>query len=310
MTGMLSNALEDLRLADLALVLVVARYRNVTKAAKELRVTPSHVSRVLDRVEKALGQVLFERTSRGLEMRDGTEQTLLALRRCVNLVGQAAETEAGHRGVVVPSFVVGLLLPVFARVLHERIRVVQGGAHQIRGAASSAIFDFAVLPETVQLEGDWFAKRLGSLKMGIYARPSFRMQYAPKVTVADLAGSRFICPVYWAGETLLRGEDGFPLPSSSRLVGDEVLHVEEGLRLASERDQLVAAHKVVAQPYVERGALQEIVVTDWKAETALSLWSNGTRVTQATVRLLGTALREALARDASVGTPPPVSVKG
>lgn len=303
----LSGALEDLRLADLSTVLVVARHRSVTKAAKELRVTPSHVSRVLDRVEKALGRALFERTSRGLEPRDGSEEAFGSLRRALDVMGQVAETERAHRGVVVPSFLVGLLLPVFARLISERIRVVQGGANHLRAAAGSATFDFAVLTENIELDGDWFSKKLGYIQMGVYARPSFRKQFGAQVTVAELAGCRFICPVYWAGETLQRGDDGFPLTTGARAVGDEVLHVEEGLRLACERDQLVVAHKVVARAYVERGQVKEIPVTDWNAQLGIRLWSHGTRVNQATVRALSAALREALALDPAVSQASPAS---
>src|SRR5438034_300539 len=58
----------DLRLADLETFLAVRRYGSASGAARELKVTPSQVSKAVDRLEGALGQALLLRSGRGVRL--------------------------------------------------------------------------------------------------------------------------------------------------------------------------------------------------------------------------------------------------
>ena len=69
LAGMLEH-LDELRIADVATFLAVARSGSVTMAARQLDVTPSQVSKAVARLEGYLKVRLIERSGRGIILTD------------------------------------------------------------------------------------------------------------------------------------------------------------------------------------------------------------------------------------------------
>lgn len=73
---MSSSALGDVRIDDLRALLVVERTASLAAAARQLRSSPSRVSKIVARLEKRLGQALLTRTSRGVGLTEGGQRLL------------------------------------------------------------------------------------------------------------------------------------------------------------------------------------------------------------------------------------------
>ncbi len=109
----------------------VADTGGVTKAANMLNLTQSAVSMQLKRLEDTLGQSLFDRTGRTLELTSAGEQLLGYARRLVEINDEAwgRMTNAGFEGEVNLGVPHDLIYPFIPRILQQfaaeypRIRV-------------------------------------------------------------------------------------------------------------------------------------------------------------------------------------------
>lgn len=116
---MIANSQYDLTAADLALLLALVRGRTLADAAVRLKADASTVFRAVQRIEKQLGQRLFERTRQGYQASDAMlalashaeqiEATLeaaraLAARPLGEVTGRVrvTTTDSVLRGVVLP----------------------------------------------------------------------------------------------------------------------------------------------------------------------------------------------------------------
>src|SRR5689334_4113223 len=108
-----SGLVGDLKLSDVLTFLTVQRTGSISAAARELMVTPSHVSKTIGRLEELLGVTLLSRSANGVSLLgDGLRilpqfERMLALAH--TLSGQ--ETKVRTLGFAAPSFILSFLLP-------------------------------------------------------------------------------------------------------------------------------------------------------------------------------------------------------
>lgn len=119
MTWLVSRVRNDLNLHLLEQFVVLARAKNFTRAAEELHLSQSALSRAIQRLEDQLGQPVFERKPREVVL---TELGELLLQRAKHILQLMEDTfselsEAGRRGrvrlgaipTIAPYFLPGLL---------------------------------------------------------------------------------------------------------------------------------------------------------------------------------------------------------
>ena len=109
------------------LLVRVAEAGSMTKAARQLHLTPAAVSATVGRIEAALGVRLFERTTRAMHP---TEEGLVVLDGCRDVIRRWQHTLEEVRGSRGPAGTVHLsapagtsyqvLGPVLARLAEER----------------------------------------------------------------------------------------------------------------------------------------------------------------------------------------------
>lgn len=99
----------------------VARHRSFAQAAAELHITPSAVSHRIKDLEKELGEALFIRRSRRIDLTIVGERYLADVRAALEPLARLARPRLGERKaeklrvVAPPTFARQLLLPAFAR---------------------------------------------------------------------------------------------------------------------------------------------------------------------------------------------------
>ena len=113
--------------ADLFCVLVVARSKSIKKAAAQLGVTESTVSRRVRRVEAALGLSIFERTPTGMAVSTAGEKLVQHLTRAeIEVEGgleKATNQQNAPKGQVrltsVPILINHLIIPAAKRLIAD-----------------------------------------------------------------------------------------------------------------------------------------------------------------------------------------------
>lgn len=117
--------LPAVNMASLATLELVARHLNFARAAEELDVTPTAVSRTIKQLEARLGVRLLNRTTRSVAVTDAGRELLAALapalaqiRQSVERVSAAARRPSGHLRLNASGAAYGALieghLPAFA----------------------------------------------------------------------------------------------------------------------------------------------------------------------------------------------------
>ena len=141
----LGDRIGELRLGDLSTFLAVRRAGSITGAARELRVTPSQVSKAITRLESALRVQLLSRSSRGVALSETGRRVLPHVETAVArllLIGRAEAEALPELTVAAPSYLLGQFLPTIASSQPQlRVRGLELPPALVRAYAAENFFD-------------------------------------------------------------------------------------------------------------------------------------------------------------------------
>jgi len=180
--------------------LAVMRTGSLSGASRTLGVAQPTVRRQIETLEEALGTVLFTRSQTGLTATEAAKATLpyaesmaSVAEALVRSVSAPAEGEHGTVRVTCSEVMGVAVLPsMFAdlRRAHPRL--------QIELSASNANEDLLRRDADVAVrmaqptQGALVAKRVGTVKLGVFAAESYLADHALPRSVADLAGHALV----------------------------------------------------------------------------------------------------------------------
>lgn len=295
------SKIDALRIADAATVISVHRTGSMAKAARELGVTASQVTKAVARLEEQVQVLLFDRSARGLVLTDAGQRLLPALRSLVDaarqLVAERGEN-AAHVTIAAPSFLFATYLPIVAETLAPKpIRALEGSRAFIRSHAAENLFEIAFTHAEERLPAHWVSERIGMFREGLFATPKLARDLGPKPSIAALRRTPFVIPVHVVNGELFRGQDDCPLPMDDRARGHEVSTFGAALEMASRTDQLAFGPIALARRYVEAKRLVEIEVEEWNVTAPLLLHVDAERVNAPLLKNLVAALRKAVEKE-------------
>jgi DNA-binding transcriptional LysR family regulator len=290
----------DLRLADLTTFLAVQRCGSVTGAARELRVTPSQVSKSVARLEAQLNMRLLARSSRGVTTSDAGLRILPHLEEVVarlRELGRPERQPAPQLTVAGASYVIQLFLPVIAtRAPQLRLRGIELPPPLIRAWSADNFFDLAITLGQARLPDAWVNTPVGEIRKGLFASPATAARLGPPpVPVERLRELPFIGPIYNVNGHFVPADDDCPLRYGERKLGHEVQTIAVALELAARTPQLVFGPWIAGRSHVERGALVEVKVKGWNVKEELYVSCNSDRVLAPVHKAVVESLRAALA---------------
>lgn len=195
----MATPLANLDWDDLRVFLEAAKSRSVTRAARQLGIDHSTVSRRLSRLEYAVGAGLFERNRDGLAL---TASGALVLRRAEELAAgignlRADMTGAGEVGGTVRLATMEGIASLYLAPRLAALQAAHPGLH----------VELATSPQTVRVtrrEADLFlsffrppgrgmaSDRIGGFRTGLYAAPSYLARHGIPDSPADLAAHAFV----------------------------------------------------------------------------------------------------------------------
>src|SRR5579859_2580465 len=164
----------ELRLADLMTLLAVQRTGTISGAARELRVTPSQVSKAVSRLERHYHVRLLSRGARGVAPTPAARRMLPRIANAVEelrATGGARE-DAGPEielSIAGPAYLVALVLPSLAYLLpRARLRSIEVSPAFLRAHVSENGFDLAVVPGGIQNRpASWTSDAVGELRSAL-----------------------------------------------------------------------------------------------------------------------------------------------
>lgn len=260
---------------DLLVLHSVVRHGSYAKAAEELGLTASGVSRVITRLEERLGVRLLQRTTRKLSLTEAgqtfherTAQFLKGLEAAEQELREHSLAPRGHLRVGAPvafgQLFLGPALSRFAapyRELTIELKVSDGDLG-LDADGLSLLIQTGALSDT-----HLSASRLCSDRRFLVAAPEYLATHGAPETVAELAGHS--CIVFTGFERsrhwVLTGPDG---PQSVHVSGPVATNNIEVLALtASQGLGIAMAAEMSASPYLRSGELCR-VLSDYEFEPA------------------------------------------
>ncbi|MGW4030032.1 LysR family transcriptional regulator [Streptomyces sp. NPDC004838] len=187
----------------LAYFAAVARHEHVTRAAQELGVPQSTLSRAVVRLEKDLGVALFARKGRTVSLTPAGRTFLASVERALGEVERAAESVREdadpHAGRVAFGFlhtmgsetVPGLLRAFRADHPKVRFTLVQNYGEAMLGGLRAGDLDLC-LTSPVPNEPDLVARRLDEQRLRLVVPDDHRLAARRRVRLAEAADDAFV----------------------------------------------------------------------------------------------------------------------
>ena len=293
----------DLRIADLVTFLAVQRTRSITGAARELRVTPSQVSKSISRVERHCDVKLFVRGTKGVSLNEAGAQVAVHVASAIASIEATRRPQAAAVGerrieltVAGPSYLLEALLPSIAHS-HPRLRVraLELSPPLIRAYITENTFDVAIVPGNItNRPSTWTNDTVGQLRKSLFGSPSLAARLAPMpVTPERIREVPWVAPAS-TGNRLAPITDDCPIPMTDRVIGHEAQTIRTALDLAATGEYLVFGPFVAARKLVQSGAIVPIPVEGWDIEEPLYLLCNGEAVLARVRENVVRAVREAM----------------
>jgi DNA-binding transcriptional LysR family regulator len=292
--------LSELKISDVVTFLAVHRCRSLSSAARELRVTPSQVSKSISRLEELMGATLLSRSPHGVALLDAGLRVVPHFEQMIALTRQLAPGATLERRVLAlaaPSWLASSLLPhVVETELDFRIRVLELAPAQVRAHLSSGHFDVALNLGPLPAQPSWESVSLGHVGKALFVAPALAERLgSPPIPVEAIAGLQFISPIYLTETGYLPVDDDCPISRRERIIGHETMTLGLALALAARTDQVCFGPVLGAIDYLRTGTLVKLEVEGWALTDDLHLACNIDRVTSAEQKTLVAALQRALA---------------
>jgi DNA-binding transcriptional LysR family regulator len=287
----------DLKVADIVTFLALSRHASVTAAARELRVTPSQVSKAIARLQEKLGTRLVDRRGRGVAITEegrGLVSRFESVVETTRTLYEGAHTRSNTVVTVAgPSYLCAAGLPHIVDALPEDVRVrgFEASPSFIRGYADDNLFQVALSLGNDRMPQGWVSMRVAQVRRALFASPILAKELGKQPSIATLRAIPFVSPVYQSGAELLPADDGCPLPRSERTLGHEAATIGVALQIAVASRQLVFGPVVAAQSLLRSRELVEISVPGWRSVDELYVHVNADRLLARIHRAIVAALR-------------------
>jgi DNA-binding transcriptional LysR family regulator len=288
-------------------LLAVQRTGSISGAARELRVTPSQVSKAIARLERHFSVRLLARGARGVSPTAAGRQILPRVANAVAELRASALTRNGQPPAVEltvagPSYMVAHVLPAIADALQgARVRGLELAPAHLRAYVAENVFDVALAPGGVDHRpAAWTSDVAGSCRSALFARPSFAKKLGPLPLAAERARQLpFVGPAKTGGERFVATSDDCPVPWEKRWIAHEVQTIGAALEFVSRSDLVTFGPVLAAWRFLEMGALVEIPVAGWDVRDPLHVLCNGDRVLSRVRHAVVRAVQETLEREAA-----------
>ena len=265
------SSIKNVSLFELELFMEVNHFSSIRAVARAKGLLPSHVSKVMHRLEEKIGMNLFKRSAAGVVP---TREGLLLAQMAAGILRQVEAFDSNEEtNTVLTVGAVGfinrqVMAPIVGSVKGEpagRLRLLDLVPDRILSSGLSGVFEVGVHVGALAWTSIWSSEIVGSMPWRLVARKGHTL--GETATANAVLAYPFVIPTYWTAEGFCVGNDHCPAPFSDRIKGDEAATAETALEMVRFSDQLSFVPEVAAHTLLQFGEVQIIRVTDWPAVT-------------------------------------------
>jgi DNA-binding transcriptional LysR family regulator len=271
----LSARVRDITFLELEAFVEIGRLRSLRAVARLKGLQPSHVSKILNRLQRKLSIPLFRTSPSGVVL---TREGIQLVETADKILREAESFRAERPGTVKPaprsvltigavSFLQRFLLPPCMDALgalapQARFRLLELQPDQLVAAGLRGAMDLTVHVGVLPWTKRWSSLPLGVLSWALVARPDHAL--AAGATQAQVLAHPFVTPTYWTNEGFFVGNDYCPLPWDERIKGHEVSSAEGAVQMVLHTGQLAFIPRLTVASHLASGRLVEVRVKGWK----------------------------------------------
>jgi DNA-binding transcriptional LysR family regulator len=258
----------ELPIHDIATFVAVAQNASFTKAAEKLGTSKSNVGKAVQRLEVRLGTRLLQRTTRAVRLTEDGELYLEAARTALDGLNEAEialsarrDEPVGRVRLDIPIGFGRMLLPVFALVREQYPKVtLELSLSDRQSDPVKDGWDIVIRAGELPAEGEMTVRKLGDIRLGLYASHDYVARHAPLTSIHDLTGHEAV--IFRAGSgktrpwTVTDGNRVFETaPPASVTTGDGRAFIDSAIASMG----IAQIFDRVAAPHVEAGELQHVL---------------------------------------------------
>jgi DNA-binding transcriptional LysR family regulator len=267
---MATQALAPSDLQDIVFFVEVARALSFTRAARASQIPIATLSRRIALMEKRVGVLLFQRTTRRLALTEPGKRYLEHCERIVQdaaiaqeVLKEAAERLTGHLRLSMPvEFGLTLIAPIiddFTR-LYPEITIEADVSPRPTNFVDDSIDVSIRLGEIT--DPSLIVRRLGNAARLFYASPSYLARRGEPAHPKDLAGHDCILQSYMADPGAWRVISGRKVVDVKVRGRFSTNNISMTLKFAEQGHGIAALSPPIARQAFESGAVRQILV-DW-----------------------------------------------
>jgi DNA-binding transcriptional LysR family regulator len=270
--------LKHISLFELEIFEVISRLRTIRGAARHLGLQPSHLSKIINRLEEKLGFNLLVRHASGVML---SRQGIVFAERLKPLLLESqklfnSSQEPGPR-TTQKVLTIGsltyinqcLVVPSLSSLTVERndvrFRIVDLPPDLLPRAAEKGGFDFVLHSNKDSWSKKWNIQHVGTLTWALISRAGHPLK--SHGTLDEVLAYPFVVPTYWQDDGYAVGDDLFPVSWDRRKMGFEVSSALTAVQCIKNSDQLAFIPSILADTFAGSQLLKKIEILGLKLPT-------------------------------------------
>ncbi len=263
--------MKDITLFELDVFTELSKSQTLRSVARAKSLTPSHVSKILTRLEKKLDSNLFKRCASGLmltpEGRNLIGYAEKILHEAKAFDGPALSNNPqrligiGGINFLINRLMVPIIQSLTTKYPNTRFRLMNLIPDHVMPSGMLGAYEIALHMGQLPWPSTWASVTLGKMPFQLVARASHPL--STQTTEKEVQKYPFVVPNYWSSEGFYTGNDSCPLSWNQRIRGHEVSQAENAIAIARHTDHLVFGPLLISQPWLRTGELKAIEVKEW-----------------------------------------------
>ena len=269
----MNELLEKITLQELEIFSEVGQRKSLRSVARRRNLSPSHISKILKRLEKKMGAELIKRSASGVTLTPharnllSTADSILEQARSLNTSSNSKVLPPTLMSIGAVSFLASKVVSVTLEPLMQifpnyRFRIIETTPDHLSQGGVKGIFESAVHVGELEWPRTWETLKIGEIQWKLFARKSHPLK--KKSTKAEVCEYAFVVPNFWTPEGFVVGNDHCPLSWTERKKGIEISSALNALEVILNTDQVSYLPDVIVRDAVARKELKEIHVKEWK----------------------------------------------
>jgi DNA-binding transcriptional LysR family regulator len=262
--------LSSISLGDLQLIADLPRFQSLRSWASRNRISAIAASRIIKRVEQAVGAKLINRSAVGFTM---TAAGDAFVKKCIDLLQTASSLSHisdqdpaaefkrtltfATRGFLNVAIAGQLSQVAIAASRTEGIRFVDLSPDETTDAMRVGALDMVLSLGELSVTKEWTSSKIGTVEWALFARKNHPLILSKNPSL-DIPSYRIGHHAYWNGKRVINNQGVTHSSTGQTHNGFGAETAFTALSVCAETDQLAFSPKIAAKQWVEMDLVQEV----------------------------------------------------